>query len=315
MRKFNKKIILAVLPAILFPFLLFAYYVPPTQETERISTEIAYQGALSGQYSDSVSLEAKLVAQSTQQGLEGKEVIFTLETQEISAITNEEGIAQVGLVLDQGVGDYTILIIFEGDEYFSGSSDSNPFEILKENSSLTYTGPLSGTTGSTIAASAELSEFDEEIGDLEGKKITFSIEHRTENGSTDDEGVVEIQVDLAGIPPGTYSLKTEFEGDALYLSSFDIDDIEVVSGGGGNGGGGCFIATAAYGSPLAPELDTLRKFRDQYLLTNQLGQLFVAQYYQYSPPLADYIRERENLRKIIRVGLKPVVKMAELVVY
>ncbi len=315
MRKFNKKIILAVLPAILFPFLLFAYYVPPTQETERISTEIAYQGALSGQYSDSVSLEAKLVAQSTQQGLEGKEAIFTLETQEISAITNEEGIAQVDLVLDQGVGDYTILVIFEGDEYFSGSSDSNPFEILKENSSLTYTGPLSGTTGSTIAASAELSEFDEEIGDLEGKKITFSIEHRTENGSTDDEGVVEIQVDLAGIPPGTYSLKTEFEGDALYLSSFDIDDIEVVSGGGGNGGGGCFIATAAYGSPLAPELDTLRKFRDQYLLTNQLGQLFVAQYYQYSPPLADYIRERENLRKIIRVGLKPVVKMAELVVY
>jgi len=315
MRKFNKKIILAVLPAILFPFLLFAYYVPPTQETERISTEIAYQGALSGQYSDSVSLEAKLVAQSTQQGLEGKEAIFTLETQEISAITNEEGIAQVNLVLDQGVGDYTILVIFEGDEYFSGSSDSNPFEILKENSSLTYTGPLSGTTGSTITASAELSEFDEEIGDLEGKRITFSIEHRTENGSTDDEGVVEIQVDLAGIPPGTYSLKTEFEGDALYLSSFDIDDIEVVSGGGGNGGGGCFIATAAYGSPLAPELDTLRKFRDQYLLTNQLGQLFVAQYYQYSPPLADYIRERENLRKIIRVGLKPVVKMAELVVY
>src|SRR5262249_36600880 len=50
-------------------------------------------------------------------------------------------------------------------------------------------------------------------------------------------------------------------------------------------GGGCFIATAAFGTPMAQEVQILCAFRDQYLLTNWLGQAFIALYYRYSPPL------------------------------
>ncbi len=69
----------------------------------------------------------------------------------------------------------------------------------------------------------------------------------------------------------------------------------------------CFIATAAYGSGLAPEVAVLREFRDRYLLTNRPGQAFVEWYYAVSPPAAAFIAEHESLRAAVRLGLTPIV--------
>ncbi len=85
-------------------------------------------------------------------------------------------------------------------------------------------------------------------------------------------------------------------------------------GGGGGGGGGCFIATAAYGSPMATEVRYLRAFRDRYLLTSKLGRLLVEQYYRFSPPLADRLRAHDGWRAIVRVALSPLVALSKWMV-
>jgi hypothetical protein len=79
-------------------------------------------------------------------------------------------------------------------------------------------------------------------------------------------------------------------------------------------GGMCFIATAAYGTPMADEVQTLREFRDRCLLTNPVGQALVDFYYRTSPPLADFINEHPSLKPIVRAGLLPAVALSALVV-
>jgi M6 family metalloprotease-like protein len=82
-------------------------------------------------------------------------------------------------------------------------------------------------------------------------------------------------------------------------------------GDGGSHKRYCFIATAAYGSYLDPHVEALRKFRDQYLLSNPIGRSLVSIYYQYSPPIADIIGRHEGLRMATRWVLTPVVFAAK----
>jgi hypothetical protein len=75
----------------------------------------------------------------------------------------------------------------------------------------------------------------------------------------------------------------------------------------------CFIATAAYGTPAAVEIDVLRQFRDEFLLQNPPGRAFVDFYYDVSPPVADFISEHEVLRTVVREGfVDPVVSVVKM---
>ena len=91
-----------------------------------------------------------------------------------------------------------------------------------------------------------------------------------------------------------------------------VDSSTAASGGGG---GGCFIATAAFGSPLAPQVQLLRAVRDTYLLPNRPGRAAVQVYYAVSPPIADVISRSETLRAVVRLGLSPFLGWAAITLW
>ena len=70
----------------------------------------------------------------------------------------------------------------------------------------------------------------------------------------------------------------------------------------------CFIATAAYGTPMAEEINVLREFRDFSLRPKALGRALVGTYYKVSPPIATVVSMSSGLRKVVRGLLCPFVK-------
>jgi PKD repeat protein len=91
------------------------------------------------------------------------------------------------------------------------------------------------------------------------------------------------------------------------------DTLETITGEEGKGGG-CFIATACFGSKMAEEVQILSRFRDKYLLTNAPGRAWVRFYYKHSPPIADYIRDKNCLKGVVRTCLKPLVALSKRMV-
>ena len=75
------------------------------------------------------------------------------------------------------------------------------------------------------------------------------------------------------------------------------------------GGGGCFIATAAFGTPFAKEINVLRNWRDDWLLKNKIGTIFVQLYYNFSPSIANNISISNTKRTFTRKLLNPFIKI------
>ena len=83
------------------------------------------------------------------------------------------------------------------------------------------------------------------------------------------------------------------------------DDGEMISGGG------CLIATATYGSELAPQVQQLREIRDNKLLNTKSGTNFINSfnefYYSFSPIIADYQRENPVFREMVKIAITPMI--------
>ncbi|MDC0211393.1 hypothetical protein OAK30_02905 [Candidatus Nitrosopelagicus sp.] len=84
-------------------------------------------------------------------------------------------------------------------------------------------------------------------------------------------------------------------------------------------GGGCLIATAAFGSEMAPQVQFLREIRDNTVMTTQSGTAFMTGfnqfYYSFSPAVADYERENPVFKEAVKVTLTPMLTSLTLLNY
>ena len=84
-------------------------------------------------------------------------------------------------------------------------------------------------------------------------------------------------------------------------------------------GGGCLIATATYGSEMAPQVQFLREIRDGKVMTTQSGTAFMTGfnqfYYSFSPAVADYERENPVFKEAVKVTLTPMLTSLTLLNY
>ena len=101
------------------------------------------------------------------------------------------------------------------------------------------------------------------------------------------------------------------------FGAYSDDDIEIKEVSGGSGG--CLIATAAFGSELAPQVQFLREIRDNTVLQTESGHVFMTGfnqfYYSFSPTIADYERENPVFKEAVKLTLTPLLTSLTLLQY
>ena len=84
-------------------------------------------------------------------------------------------------------------------------------------------------------------------------------------------------------------------------------------------GGGCLIATAAFGSEMAPQVQLLREIRDNKVLQTESGSAFMTGfnqfYYSFSPAMADYERENPAFKETVKLTLTPMLTSLAILNY
>ena len=185
------------------------------------------------------------------------------------------------------------------------------------------------------------SKLNEKIPDGQAKLLIFSdtewagafqssnIEFTEISGQNDDSIIFECNSNLGR--QSLFGAKIQKLTQDGYLELFVIQNQKIISQGSTETnfgevyitdnclsnsaptpqGGGCLIATAAYGSELAPQVQLLREIRDNQLMNTESGSAFMSTfneaYYSFSPIIADMERESPVFKEIVKLGLTPML--------
>ena len=145
--------------------------------------------------------------------LSGKTICFTFNGSEINCTTGEDGSTTLVLEINEA-GVYDILMDFAGDNDYFKSSDIAKVTVRKFNPTLTVTSSSYKTTDGNKVIKATLK--DEDGLPIVGRTISFKVNGKTYNATTNANGVASFKISLTA--GGTYAISASFAGDSGYMA-------------------------------------------------------------------------------------------------
>ena len=162
--------------------------------------------------------------------------------------------------------------------------------LIKSDSKENLEAKASDASKAIVDAGTETGELVVEAGKEAGKVIVDVGGKAVEKGTIVGETVAEKSTETGKI-----------------IAEKSVEGIEEIK----EKGGGCLIATATYGTELAPQVQFLREVRDNTVMSTSAGAAFMTgfnkMYYSFSPSVADWERENPMFQKAVRVFITPMI--------
>ncbi len=166
-------------------------------------------------------------------------------------------------------------------------------------------------------------EYDRYQKLIEQSRIYYSLEIQ-ESAKEAKEGKVDTKsVNIEEIPQEIAQQQKEIEETGVEIDTDEIDiektSVDEIEETDKSEGGGCLIATAAYGTEMAPQVQFLREIRDNQLMSTSSGASFMTGfnqlYYSFSPYVADYERENPAFKELVKIGITPLLSSLSIMEY
>ena len=191
-------------------------------------------------------------------------------------------------------------------------------------------------TGITVETNFDLFEQGQMVmitGNADGSSVTVQVKDSTSLSillrtvTTDSNGDYELKFRIpqtAGLGGWEVVVSTAVDGiPVIGAATFDVvekgGDVTSAEQAVEEKKGGCLIATAAFGSEMAPQVQFLREIRDNTVLQTESGSTFMAGfnqfYYSFSPAIADYERENPAFKEVVKLTLTPLLTSLTLLQY
>ena len=146
---------------------------------------------------------------------------------------------------------------------------------------------------------------------IEQSRMYYSLEIQ-ESADEAEEGKIDTKsVNIDEIPQEIVQQQKEIEESKVESNVFEKEPPIIEETIDTSEGGGCLIATATYGSEMAPQVQLLREIRDNQLMNTESGVSFMtgfnSLYYSFSPHIADMERESPVFKEMVKIGIIPLL--------
>jgi hypothetical protein len=205
-------------------------------------------------------------------------------------VSPDGNIVTIQQILPDSFGNYSVTVKAGGTMNSNGEYEIRA-QYGAQKITTTFSFTASGAPNISAAAAAAATAAEAAAAEAEAAAAEAALEFTPE-----PEPVVEQVVNCG---PGTESVN----GICQVVQTATQESEEK--------GGGCLIATAAYGSEMAPQVQLLREIRDNQLMNTESGSAFMSGfnelYYSFSPYIADMQRENPMFKEVVKLGLTPML--------